>query len=526
MMLGRASDSGNRPIQGFRTGCRPVGFLLLGLLSTQGQADWSTFGRYSALAEIRFQGPAVRVSECVRNEPEALSRLGLSAISMNAADPPPLIKIEGARWVAGPVEERIEAANGAPSERCWVGSMSVFEHGARRRLLRPASLGEGVMGVVVLDRGIPLADLGPMAPVLELELDEKDPWKSRFLGDSRVRQHLAPRSTVKIETDAIRHTLLIPFEQLGLGRESILRDLARYQQTKRDEQREALARIFQSISPLKVNGSEIQPRLERINWVSYDRSGMRPVSDNSTPPMTEGLLGVALSYSRDGPINQIDVQWTLFSSEAQQRSMMLVLGVESFEGVVTESAPVFSFTRDEALDSSLLKDPRERPKLLFLRGPDSLMEKESLEALLLNAYQAFVLKEEEKAYDQLALSLADPLLESIYLDQRRSLLRQTLGLGGEGRVNRVEVTRRVVARPDAEDETALRSTGSAGDLRAVVWMDVSWHAVGEVFHWGHSHPRDNAYEARLGLEAAPDGSMHLRALRFRGGRRLDEALQP
>lgn len=127
-----------------------------------------------------------------------------------------------------------------------------------------------------------------------------------------------------------------------------------------------------------------------------------------------------------------------------------------------------------------------------------------LHPMLHNAYRAFQLRGEEKAYDRLAKSLDGDLLDDIYLQQRKALLRQAEGLGGEGKVNRIEILG-AKAQP-------------SGDHYAVTSR---WMAHGTVSHWGHSHDRHNLYEARLNLKPMPDGHWKIIGLEFIGGKRLE-----
>jgi len=136
-------------------------------------------------------------------------------------------------------------------------------------------------------------------------------------------------------------------------------------------------------------------------------------------------------------------------------------------------------------------------------GLDELQAKDLLQSLLHNAYRAFQLRDEEKVYDRLAKSLGDELLDDIYLQQRRAMLRQAQGLGGEGKVDRIEVL-----------ESRVRPLSHGWQV------DSRWMAHGTVSHWGHSHERHNLYQARLTLRPV-DGQWKIVRLEFVDGQRLD-----
>ena len=141
-------------------------------------------------------------------------------------------------------------------------------------------------------------------------------------------------------------------------------------------------------------------------------------------------------------------------------------------------------------------------------GLDEARAKPLLQSLLHNAYRAFQLRDEEKAYDRLAKSLDGDLLDDIYLQQRRALLRQAEGMGGEGKVNRIEVL-------EAKVLPLGRSPGAFQVMSR-------WMAHGTVSHWGHSHERHNLYQARLKVRAMEDGLWKIVGLEFLDGRRLEQ----
>jgi hypothetical protein len=127
-----------------------------------------------------------------------------------------------------------------------------------------------------------------------------------------------------------------------------------------------------------------------------------------------------------------------------------------------------------------------------------------LPALLHNVYRAFQIAEEEAAYDRLALSLEGEILDDVYLRQRRALLQRNRGMGGDGRVERIEPL-----------ETRTEAVDSATGATTIF---ARWIAHGTVSHWGHSHPRSNVYAAHLNLRPVPDGGWKITGLDFTEGR--------
>ena len=116
------------------------------------------------------------------------------------------------------------------------------------------------------------------------------------------------------------------------------------------------------------------------------------------------------------------------------------------------------------------------------RGADLSQERAHtvVASLLHNIYRAFDFRAEGQIYDVLARSVEGELLETLYLETRRSLELQSQG-GARAKVKEVELV-------EIEAESAA---GGAFTARA------TWHVGGSVGHWGHLHQRRNRYRAEL-----------------------------
>ena len=128
-----------------------------------------------------------------------------------------------------------------------------------------------------------------------------------------------------------------------------------------------------------------------------------------------------------------------------------------------------------------------------------------LGGLLKNVYRAFDFREEEDVYDKLALSVGGPLLEKIYLQNRRAFAAAKTG-GTRARIKQVELLAVIdVPKPNALPAFTLRSR---------------WTALGTVGHWGHVHPRQNLYEALVTIEPVT-GVWKITGLEVLNEQRLD-----
>ncbi len=104
-------------------------------------------------------------------------------------------------------------------------------------------------------------------------------------------------------------------------------------------------------------------------------------------------------------------------------------------------------------------------------------------ALLHNIYRAFDYREEQAAYDRLAVSVTSAPLAMIYLEHRQSLEIEKAG-GARARVEAVEVTAARELEPGAGDGFTAEFT---------------WTVAGSVTHLGHRHVRQNRYRAQLAI---------------------------
>ena len=129
-----------------------------------------------------------------------------------------------------------------------------------------------------------------------------------------------------------------------------------------------------------------------------------------------------------------------------------------------------------------------------------------VETLLKNVYRAFDFREEDDVYDKLALTVSGDLLADIYLQSRQSLAVQQAG-GAQAKVKELEIREATATR---------RDNGELGyDVRA------QWTAMGTVGHWGHTHIRQNLYDAILTIESV-DGVWKVTGMEVLEETRIDQ----
>lgn len=461
-----------------------------------------------------------------------------------------------------------EADAGGKKEAYYEASLSyAMPEAADALSILPPEDASMPTGLVLLHRGVPVSDLVPLQKPLKLALDWNDPWRSRFDDPEFIRRHSEPRSYVYVETYEVRHELLLRLKDVKPWLDLGLKDPRFIDDDEREAVKHKVGTFLAGRNPLRIDGAPTTAQLDRVEFVRFNRAGVLPISEPGRLDADTVLVGVVLAYLTENPARTIALQWDLFGEGAAPRQVSLMQGKETFDGYMNPKQPEFEWSQDESLEPApateetaaqttpplQAPDAREPviscaalpavfllallagkllrhrpvsvglglllilaaglaypPRPVAMAGGARLDEPQAkalLHSLLHNAYRAFQLRDEEKAYDRLAKSLDGDLLDEIYLQQRRAILRQAQGLGGEGKVDRIEVLESQVHPLDGQPAT---------------WQVVSrWMAHGTVSHWGHSHERHNLYQARLTLRPLDGGQWKIVGMEFVGGQRLE-----
>ena len=123
-----------------------------------------------------------------------------------------------------------------------------------------------------------------------------------------------------------------------------------------------------------------------------------------------------------------------------------------------------------------------------------------------NVYAAFDAASEDEIYDRLAVSVDASLLDTLYRHVYEMFVMRDQG-GAVSRLESLEVVERSVSLPE---DPAVPSFEA-------VW---SWHVVGRVTHWGHTHRRRNELKARFQV-AFEKGTWKIRDMEVLEHRRVD-----
>jgi len=499
-------------------------FLFLLLASGAALADWVDFSKFNGIAEYSVTPGEIRLNLRLK---ESIVPANAGMYGESSASPP--------LWLAMRMPV-IQAKNGKP----YIGRLQTLEHKTADPIATPVGTSNGneayyeasliysmekrlkgfsiippegpSIGLVLLHRGVPVSDLTPLKKPINLNLDWNDPWRSRFDEPELVRRHAEPRSYLYLEPYEVRHEMLLRVKDFKPSLDLGLQDSHWVEEGERLALKKKIGDFLLAHNSLSIDGAFVPPQLDRVEFMRFDRSGVIAVGEHDRLDTETVLVGVMLAYLTDHPTRRLRLQWDMFGANKSERQVSLIQGKESFEGYMNPRQPFFDWSVEDSIEQGpSTEDVGDfMPKMQQTYLPSALEEaqvKTLLQSLLHNAYRAFQLRDEEKAYDRLAKSLDGTLLDDIYLQQRKALLRQAKGLGGEGKVDRIEVL-------DSHVHGVSRQPG---------FMQVTsrWLAHGIVSHWGHAHERHNLYQANLILQNLNEGGWKIVGMEFLDGQRLE-----
>jgi hypothetical protein len=413
-------------------------------------------------------------------------------------------------------------------------------------LAPPKSNGGAVaasVGMIVFHEEVPVIDFRYLSAQAVLQLDWDDPWFSKFKNPTLIRHHRYPRmSFLYAEPYEIRHEALVRVRDAAelIGLTPAGEKLTGKESAKLSERAGAL--IAES-SPMTVDGRSAVPDFDRAAYMRIGLRGLEILGPDEPIDVDADILGLIWSVPTDGLPKEATVRWTLFGDDDQPVPGYAIDAAGPFLFSLTPEDPILTWTNhfkkspvplveDVASNAwSVLQIPVfsivcwalalaaflygiaypmrmrrllgvssaiilavsgyfvipfaqvavPRPGILPAQmSPDDA--RNLTEKLLSNVYRSFDFKGERQVYDRLAKTVDGPLLEQVYLDQRRTLRVAKAG-GAEARVKKVIVESAQPAHVD----------GTAADFV----VRTKWTIVGTVGHWGHIHQRVNSYEAVL-----------------------------
>lgn len=383
-------------------------------------------------------------------------------------------------------------------------------------------------------------------------------------------------SFLYIEDYEVRHEILIPLLTLE---ESVLiarADGAFLEVHEQQAAREQIQAFFLSGNPLAIDGVEVRPIVDRIDFFGVDFKDFARRAEPQRVSMASARVGIILRYSTKGPPSTVRLTWDRFNRFIWNVNTIVLAGDETqkvtlsrigmnnayewtcpgrptvppLDSVLVQAMParkwripVISLAVLGALAAGLLlmawfglarayswRMVLVASALVVALWPIARMEvpnpfagaagltddqmKAIFSSLHKNIYRAFDYRDEDAVYGALAKSVDGPLLRDLYLSIRRGLVIQEQG-GAVSRIREVEIL-----GCEAEE---FRSAG-LDDPRAFGYR-CRWQVDGTVEHWGHIHQRVNEYEARFCVRPV-DGAWKITDMQVMDERRVRSDTRP
>jgi hypothetical protein len=410
-------------------------------------------------------------------------------------------------------------------------------------------MGRASIGFITYHNGVPIIDFRFLSEPATINLDWQDPWYSSFDKKALKRwQQGGVMSFLYIEPFEVRHEVLARVSELEAWMDLEIRGDEFIEADENEEIRKRVGEFFLERDNVRIDGKKLRPILDRTAFVKYSVTGSTFLQQPERMPVNTAMIGVIITYLTDGIPQEVSYEWSLWSDKIQkiptnavdpagpfpsyitpddnihtwknylkQYTIPTVEKVSAKSSITSFGLPVGSMLCLAAVFpfAMVIKKRKQnsRPVLLqtgvvtvllaasvffypYLQVPvtkpgsiasrvNAEEGKTILHSLLKNVYRAFDFRNEEDVYDKLAVSAGGEILETIYLQNRKSFQVKQAG-GAQARVKEIKILD-VVVEANKQNSLAL-------NLRS------KWTAMGSVGHWGHIHTRQNQYEAIVTIQ--------------------------
>ncbi len=412
------------------------------------------------------------------------------------------------------------------------------------------NIASATIGFIAYHKSVPVIDFRYLGAPAHLTLDWSDPWYSKFKNVNLKRHHASALMTfLYVEPYEVRHEILTRVKDLEEWMDLGLRGDEFIEIDELEPLKQRIGEFMMSRNPVLIDGEAVDPILDRTNYVTVGIKGIQILEVPERLEISTAIVGVILTYITDGIPQEVTVDWELFTDQVQRvpatstdpagplptyvtaddnvhtwTNYLKNYTLPTVETVAVAGSigqleiPVASAGGGALLLLLLVVIASRRKHGASLRLPaiaagvlvaasaaawpfarvsvdrptalaGTLETEQSValvETVLRNVYRAFDFREEDDVYDKLALVVSGDLLADIYLQSRQSLAVQQAG-GAQAKVKELEIREAIATR---------RDEGDLGyDIRA------QWTAMGTVGHWGHTHIRQNLYDAILTVES-------------------------
>ncbi len=434
-------------------------------------------------------------------------------------------------------------------------------------------IASSTIGFIAYHKSVPVIDFRYLGKAATLNLDWADPWYSKFNATTLKRHHQSALMTfLYIEPYEVRHEVLTRVKDLEEWMDLGLRGDEHIEIDELEPLKQRIGEFMLERNEVKIDGVPGKPILDRTNYVTVGINGIQILEVPERLEISTAIVGVILTYIHEGIPQEVTVDWELFTDQVERvpatstdpagplptyvfpddnvhtwTNYLKNYTLPTVETVAVKGSlgqfqvPLVSAGSALLLLAGLGWLARRRTRGGGIRLPlaaslalaivtvaawpyarlavdrpvalaGELGPEEAnalVETLLKNVYRAFDFREEDDVYDKLALTVSGDLLADIYLQSRQSLAVQQAG-GAQAKVKELEIR---------EAKATRRDDGELGyDIHA------QWTARGTVGHWGHTHIRQNLYDAILTIESV-DGVWKVTGMEVLEETRIDPGAQ-
>jgi hypothetical protein len=321
---------------------------------------------------------------------------------------------------------------------------------------------------------------------------------------------------------------------------------------------ESIRQFFLEATPLKINGQQVAPRFDRIDFGGLDIRDFAMQREPRRISVANGRVGVIMSWPTRQLPDSVEATWTRFNEkflrdvdvvaftpdETIKKQFSVYLADNSWTWKNPGLPPLPDVVAVD-LDAASLKS-QATPLPLFSIGcaglallilvasllrhfqfvrimwfvvplliaaaflwnqrldvrlpgskPATLSRDEAaaiFDKLIHNMFRSFDYSSGEDIYDSLSASISGPLLEDVYLKMRKSLEIREQG-GAIATIDGIEI---VDGRLSDRPASGISATGPLPPP-GFAWH-CQWNLTGTVEHWGHVHQRTNRYDAIFNVQ--------------------------
>ena len=432
-----------------------------------------------------------------------------------------------------------------------------------------SDIASATIGFIAYHKSVPVIDFRYLGAPAHLTLDWSDPWYSKFRNVNLKRHHASALMTfLYVEPYEVRHEVLTRVKDLEEWMNLGLRGDEFIEIDELEPLKQRIGEFMLERNKVLIDGEADEPILDRMNYVTVGVTGIRIIEVPERLEISTAIVGVILTYITDGIPQEVTVDWELFTDQVQRVPATSTDPAGPLPTYVTPDDNVHTWTNFlknytiptvEAVAVAGSVGQLEIPvasaggAVLFLLTVGVVIRRRKngdagrvplgaavvlviavvaawpfarltidrpvaltghleaehstalVETLLKNVYRAFDFREEDDVYDKLALTVSGDLLADIYLQSRQSLAVQQAG-GAQAKVQELEIREAAATRRD--------EGGLGYDVRA------QWTALGTVGHWGHTHIRQNLYDAILTIQSI-DGMWKITGMEILEETRID-----